>query len=83
MPDLSNAEWEIAVTESGRVRVLSIAQRPKGQSGIVVSRDGVANIRELKLVHPSQTPDPRVETEEGTVKDVRSSQLRNARESIL
>jgi hypothetical protein len=83
MAHLSNAEWEIVVTESGRVRAFRHVQLPKGRSGIFVNCDGVSNVTDVNASHPSKTPYPRVETEDGTVKEVRRSQLRNARDSIL
>jgi hypothetical protein len=77
-PEFSNAERAIAVTESGRVRVVRPLQSLKMQSVIVVSCDGVSNFTDINLEHLEKTESPRVETEEGIAKKIRLPQLENA-----
>jgi hypothetical protein len=45
--------------------------------------DGDSNVTDDNLTHSVKTDLPRVETEEGTVKEVRLEQERKAQESIL
>jgi hypothetical protein len=83
IPESLNAELEISVTESGRVRVVRQLQLRKVQSGIVVNCEGASNLKDVNLEHPSNRELPRVETAEGTVNEVRRPQLENAPDSIL
>jgi hypothetical protein len=77
-PEYRNAVGETAVTESGRVNVSKEEQQLKRLAGIAVNCDGVSNATDASLEHLSKTQSPRVETEEGTVKDVRWVQRENA-----
>jgi hypothetical protein len=45
-------------------------QRKKRRAGIVVNRDAGSNVTDPNLWHQEKTEQPRVETEEGTVKEV-------------
>jgi hypothetical protein len=56
-----------------RIRKIDILQL-----GIAVNCDGASNVTDDNLEHPSKTELPRVETEEGTVKEVRLSQKKGA-----
>jgi hypothetical protein len=78
MPEYINAECAILVTESGRARVFRQGQQRKRKWGIVVNCDGASNVTEIKLEHLSKTESPRVETDEGTVKEVRLLHHENA-----
>jgi hypothetical protein len=49
---------------------------------IVVNCDGMSKVTDGNLEHPSKIESPRVEMEEGTVKEARP-QLQNAPDSIL
>jgi hypothetical protein len=69
------AEWAIAVTESGRVSVFRHRQLWKRHLGIFVKCDGVSNVTEDNSEQNSKTESPRMETEEGTVNDVKRLQL--------
>jgi hypothetical protein len=66
-----NAELAILITELGRLRVFRRMQPKKSLSGIAVRLDGGANVTDVNLLHSEKTDSPRVETEEGTVKEVR------------
>jgi hypothetical protein len=54
-PEPENAEPAIAMTESGRVRVVRHSQHLKRQSGIVVNCDGASNVTEDNLEHRLKT----------------------------
>jgi hypothetical protein len=82
-PEPSNARSEIAVKESGRVRVFRRLQPLNSELGIFANSDGVSNVTNDNLEHPSKTELPSVETEEGTVKVAKLVQPRNASDSIL
>jgi hypothetical protein len=75
VPDHKNVE---AVTEPGRKRVTKYLHLKKRQLGRTVNCDGVSNVTDYNLEHPLQTESPIVETEEGTVKDVRLLHSSNA-----
>jgi hypothetical protein len=77
-PDLSNAEWTIVVTESGRARVVRQTQSATKQSGRAVNCDGVSNLTDFNSLHRAKSELPRVETEEGTVNDLRFLHAENA-----
>jgi hypothetical protein len=66
-----DAEWRISVTWPGRARVVRPWQQPERQSGTVFNCDGVSKITDDNSRHPLKTDSPRVETEEGTVNEVR------------
>jgi hypothetical protein len=66
------------MTESGKLTFVRSPQLKKSSSGIVVICDGASNVTDDNLEHPEKTPVPRVETEEGTVKEVRLWQPINA-----
>jgi hypothetical protein len=75
---LQNAEPTTVVTESGRVRVVRWRQRKQNRAGIFGNCDGASNVTDNGLDHPIKTESPRVETEEGTVKEVGLLQIENA-----
>jgi hypothetical protein len=77
-PEFRNAEGETVLTESGRVRVVRHLQKQKTESGISANFDGVSNVTDDNFEHPAKTESPRVQTEEGTVKEVRLTQSENA-----
>jgi hypothetical protein len=83
MPSPKNAEPAILTTESGIQSLLRRGHSPKSPSGIFVICDGASNVTEDNRSHSQKTPLPRVETEEGKVKEVRMQQLEKALESIL
>jgi hypothetical protein len=60
------------------VRIFRERQHLKRRSGIFVTFDGVSNVTDDNFVHSSKTEVPRVETEEGTVKEARLEQLEKA-----
>jgi hypothetical protein len=62
-------------TESGRLRLVRSSQAKKSLSGISVKFDAGANVTDDNLAHWLKTDLPRVETEEGIVKEVRLEQL--------
>jgi hypothetical protein len=43
----------------------------KRSSGIVARRDGISNVTDDNVEHPQKTAVPRVETEEGIVKEAK------------
>jgi hypothetical protein len=57
------------MTEFGSSSVFRRSQPLKRPWGIFVRCDGVSDAKEDNLEHPTKTKLPRVETEEGTVKD--------------
>jgi hypothetical protein len=79
----TNAETAILSKESGRLRVLKRLQWLKSRSGIFVICDGGPNVTDDNLLHHANTNVHRVETEEGTAKEVRQKHLQKASESIL
>jgi hypothetical protein len=70
-PDSGNAEGAITLTESERVKVDRQQQQLKRKLGIFDTRDGVSNVRDDNSQHRSKRESPRVETDEGSMKDVR------------
>jgi hypothetical protein len=79
----TNAEPAIFTKESGRLRLFRSLQQKKSSSGISVRFDGDSNFTDDSLMQYLKTDLPRVETEEGTVKEVRLEHLQKASESIL
>jgi O-acetylhomoserine/O-acetylserine sulfhydrylase-like pyridoxal-dependent enzyme len=78
MPELRNAEETIVVIESGTLRVVKHSQNEKRLSEIVVNCDGVSNVTDVNLEQNSKAQSPRMETEQGTVKEMRLRQYENA-----
>jgi hypothetical protein len=78
-----NAEPAISTKEAGRRRLLRNRQPTKSSSGIVLRLDGGSNVTDDNLTHCENTDSPSVETEDGTVKEVRKEQLKKAAEPIL
>jgi hypothetical protein len=70
-PEFRNAELEIDVRESGRVRIVTQEQPSRKRFGILANCDGVSNITDNNPGHSSKIDLPRLETEEGTVNEVR------------
>jgi hypothetical protein len=52
-------------------------------SGILVRCDGASNVTDDNPEPPEKTQFPRVETEEGTVKDVKREHSKNASDEIV
>jgi hypothetical protein len=77
-----NAEPEIVTTESGKQRPVRRPHSAKSSSGIFVICDGGSNVTDDNLEQEKKTLVPRVETEEGIVKEVSLQKLK-APESIL
>jgi hypothetical protein len=82
-PEFKNAEPAIVFTESGRLTIGKSGQDKKGRSGISVTCDGVSNAKNDNLEHHENTECPRVETEEGTVKETKLDQPEDAADSIV
>jgi outer membrane protein assembly factor BamA len=82
-PQPTNAEPAIVLRGSGRLTIAKTVQVQQNPSGIAVTCDGVSNVTDDKLVQYLKTNAPRVETEEGTVKETRLEQLENASDSIV
>jgi hypothetical protein len=82
-PEPKNAERSISLTELGRVRVVRHLQLMKSPSGICFTCDGVSNVTNDNLEHENRRKYPTVQTEEGTVKEVRLSHEQNARDAII
>jgi hypothetical protein len=66
-----NAKAEIFITESGRLNALRRLQFSKRRPGMLMRRDCGSNVTDDNPQHPEKTASPRVETEEGTVKDAK------------
>jgi hypothetical protein len=59
------------VTESGRLSLVRSSQPQKSTEGISMRFDGGSNVKDDNSSHSSKIYLPRLETEEGTVKEVR------------
>jgi hypothetical protein len=70
-PDLKNAEPLICVTESGRLSIFRSGQSSKRKSEIFMRCDGSSNITDENLEQLEKTEPPRIERDEGTVKEVK------------
>jgi hypothetical protein len=82
MPESSNAERSIVVTDSGILSACRREQPRNSRPGIFVRCDGFSNVTEDNPEQPQKAQVPRVETEAGITKLVKMTQLANAKDLI-